>query len=190
MHWDAPSAAEIQKRISQLFSLFVGGVAFASICLSGLLRPLLLTGSSEVQIVINYVYKRLYRFPNSLYLYVHKGVFLYGVNFCEAVLLQLKEGGLSSQLFVVVIWVGKDGNMLSITFILLDDLLWHIRLHPNHPNARIDSDGVFLNGGCAGMRKLSRSTLDKLWSGRLVYCAEKHTFLSKQCRKAPFGVKL
>jgi len=189
MRWNNPSAAIVQKRISQLFTLFVDGVSFALISLSLLLRPLLSAGFSEVEVVINYVYKRLSQLPNSIYLDVHKGVFPRGVAFRERLLLQFKKINLYSELFVVVIWLDKDGKMLSITFILLDDLLWRMRLHPNHPNPRIDSDGVFLKG-CAGIRKLSRSTLDKLWSGKLIYCAEKHTFLSKQCRKAPFGVKL
>jgi len=93
----------VQKRISQLFTLFVDGVSFALISLSLLLRPLLSAGFSEVEVVINYVYKRLSQLPNSIYLDVHKGVFPRGVAFRERLLLQFKKINLYSELFVVVI---------------------------------------------------------------------------------------
>ena len=184
MNWSAVPNVKITRLLEVLFELFVDGVVLASTCL-----PFSLAGSSEIQIVLNYVYEQL-NLQKGVYIWVHKGVFLQGVDFWEDTLLMLKASKSQELVFIVTFWLDEYGNVLSIKFIHLDDLLWELRLHPNHPNPRIDSAGVFLDG-CWPIRcKMGRARLKKLWSGLLVYSAEKHTFVTKQCRISPSGVRL
>jgi len=187
-----------------LTKLFVDGNKLASSCLT-FLNSYHLPGSPKMQYVINYVFKKLdfeqYIGKTLLCLHIFKGVFSKGVSFFEDMLLTLKADTrlpmrrtnfndfimdvLVFKLCVIVVFfLDEKGDGLSVYFIRLDDLLWFLRLLPEHPQARVDSAGVFLGADCATERKVSRESLEQLWSAKVSYSAG-NSKLIKQYRTVP-----